>query len=88
MININSGQLLGQIIIWIQGNVDQEIEIHANTLLLAESVLDSMRLLLLISHFEEKLGMSIDEAALLPENFETPEKIASLFESMLAGKLA
>lgn len=57
---------------------DKTVEINAQTQLIAQNLLDSMDLLWLVSWLEDTYGVAIDPDLLVPENFETPTKVADL----------
>jgi acyl carrier protein len=46
--------------------------IEPNTALLRNGLLDSFALIELIGELEQKLGISLPDGALIPEDFETP----------------
>jgi len=83
MTRITSEQLLEKILEWINQVQGNKVEINASTLILSDSILDSMNLLLLITHVEEEYGIYINEEDLIPENFETPGKIVTLLQKSL-----
>jgi len=85
MTRITSEQLLEKILAWIIQVQGSKVEINASTPILSESILDSMNLLLLISHVEEEYGININEEDLIPENFETPGKIVTLLQKSLGN---
>jgi methoxymalonate biosynthesis acyl carrier protein len=51
--------------------------------LLTKGVVDSLRMLDLISFLEEKYRLKIDEDELMPENFESVEAITSFVEQRI-----
>jgi acyl carrier protein len=51
-----------------------------DTQLLADGVLDSLNLFLLISHVEDRLGIAIDPDDVMPENFATLDAVCTLLE--------
>ncbi len=51
--------------------------------LLAKDVIDSLRMLDLISFLEEKYRLKIDEDELMPENFESVEAITRFVEQRI-----
>lgn len=53
--------------------------------LLQEGVLDSLGLQMLVAHLEETFGLTIGDADLMPENFETIAAIAALVTRLKGG---
>jgi acyl carrier protein len=51
-------------------------KIDADTPLLQGGYVDSFGLVALIAEIEEKLGLSFDDSAFLPEDFESPRTLA------------
>jgi acyl carrier protein len=53
--------------------------------LLTKGVIDSLRMLDMISFLEEKYHLKIDEEELMPENFESVEAITRFVEQRIKG---
>jgi acyl carrier protein len=51
--------------------------------LLSQAIIDSMGLLLLTSHVEEKYGIAIDPEEIVPENFRNITALARFIEGKL-----
>jgi acyl carrier protein len=56
------------------------------TLLLDSGVLDSLSLLRLVVFLEERLGISLDDADLLPENFASVDAICAYLRAREPGR--
>lgn len=56
--------------------------IEGGTLLLEEGILDSFDMVNLVYELNEAFAVEIGPLELLPENFESPEKIDSLIQKM------
>jgi acyl carrier protein len=71
--------IIPALLTWLKDIVpDQTVELNDQTQLIAQNLLDSMDLLRLVSWLEDTYGVSIDPDLLVPENFETPTKVADL----------
>jgi acyl carrier protein len=60
------------------GTADQELDPDLS--LLEEGILDSLGLQQLITFLEQKFAISVDDADLMPENFESINAIAKLIK--------
>ncbi len=70
-----------EIIAWIRANClenDPDRYLSSETLLLDEGLLDSMHILGLVIYLEERTGSAVPLEEVVPENFETPDRIAAL----------
>jgi acyl carrier protein len=71
--------VLSRIIPWIQENTPEKgVTVTPTTDIIAENLLDSMDLLRLVSFLEETFGVALDPDQLVPDNFDSPTKIATL----------
>jgi acyl carrier protein len=75
---------LGRIVEIVAGFVGRTRGVPASSVspdthLLQEGLLDSFALVELIADLEQSLGVSLEEGALLPEDFDTPK---TLFERL------
>jgi acyl carrier protein len=52
--------------------------------LLSKGIIDSLRMLDLVSFLEEKFHLKIDEDELMPDNFESVEAIARFVEQRIS----
>ena len=57
-----------------------------DTSLIESGVVDSLGIMKLLQYLEDSFAIRIGDDELLPENFETPGKIASLVEQKLAAR--
>lgn len=57
-------------------------ELDPDLNLLAEGILDSLGLQMLIGHIEQSFGITIDDDALLPENFQSITAISELVSGL------
>lgn len=53
--------------------------------LLTNGVIDSLKMLDLISFIEEQFAMQVDEDEMMPDNFESVDAIVSFLESKTQG---
>ena len=75
----NNDEILSRILGWLREDIrEHTVEITPQTELIARNLLDSMDLLRLVSFLEETFSVSLDPDLLVPENFESPERIAAL----------
>jgi acyl carrier protein len=56
--------------------------------LLEGGILDSLSLLRLVVFLEERFGITVGEADLLPENFDTVDAICAYIQAMEPGRRA
>lgn len=66
---------------WIRKTVEPRlgsVEIHPETRLLENGMLDSLQLMDLVFHMEEVYGVPVPLENLTPENFATPMTIAAM----------
>jgi acyl carrier protein len=86
MAQTHNTEILSRILGWLQQEVrEPNADITPQTELIARNLLDSMDLLRLVSFLEESFDISLDPDLLVPENFETPERIAALVEQAAAS---
>lgn len=83
MNHVSDEELLEKITGWVRELQGSTVEVNASTCVLSESLLDSMKILTLISQMEDEYGITINEEELIPENFETPQKIVTLLQKSL-----
>ncbi len=73
----------GVVLDWIRENTahpDADQALSADTPLLDEGWLDSLRIVRLVSFVETRFNVAVDLEDLTPENFETVEHVATLIE--------
>jgi acyl carrier protein len=73
----------GVVLDWIRENTahpDADQALSADTALLDEGWLDSLRIVRLVSFVETRFDVAVELEDLTPENFETVEHIAALIE--------
>lgn len=73
------------VIDWIKENClknNRDMEVTAETSLLASNILDSIAFLSLVTFLEERFQVKIDEDDMMPDNFETPQTVMALVESL------
>jgi acyl carrier protein len=58
--------------------------VRDDTSLIESGIVDSLGIMKLLQYLEDSFEIRIGDEELLPENFETPGKIASLVEQKLA----
>ena len=58
-------------------------EVSDDTLLIEESIIDSLGIMKLLLFIEENYSIRIGDEELVPENFETPSAIASLLRTKI-----
>ena len=72
--------LLRELVAWLNERFAPEgPPIHADTLLFANGLLDSMRILELIAWTERAVGREIPDGAIRTDNFASAARIAELF---------
>jgi acyl carrier protein len=70
---------------WIKENClknNSDVDITADTSLLVSNILDSIAFLSLVTYLEGRFQVKIDEDDMSPENFETPQTVMSLVDSL------
>lgn len=68
-----------EIVLKILSESHPEFDFNSNGInLIEEGILDSFDIVTLISDFEDQLGISIAGTDVVPENFETVDRIISL----------
>ena len=72
--------VLDTIIAWLNGSTTNPPAhaVGSGTALIEQGILDSIEILNLVSFLEEQFGISLPIDEFVPENFQTPEAIASL----------
>jgi acyl carrier protein len=60
---------------------DRRSKIDPDKSLITSGIIDSLGLLRLISYLEDQFGLSIKDVEMVPENFETINKIQSFVNS-------
>lgn len=80
-------EILAKIIDWVRtskGDLDQKIEITADSELLSNGLIDSLDLLQLVAYIEDQFKVNVPPDALTPDNFSTPNAISNLIGQVKA----
>lgn len=78
--NARRQEFIGEMLGWLNAEVAPEgVEIHADTLLFASRLLDSLRILELIAFTEQTMGAVIPDSKIRMDNFQTVSRIATVF---------
>jgi len=82
--------ILDVIINWLNGSMTRPAacQVERDTQLIEQGVLDSIEILNLVSFIEERFSVFLPIEEFVPENFQTPETIASLVERLGPATLA
>lgn len=81
-------EILAKIIDWVRtnkGDLDQTIEITADSELLRDGLIDSLDLLQLVAYIEDQFKINLPPDALTPDNFSTPQAISNLIGQVRAS---
>lgn len=83
---LTADDVLAEMLPWLHAEItDNDTQIGPQTQVIADNLLDSMDLLRLVSHLENRFNISIDPNLIVPENFATPEVVASLIARIANG---
>jgi D-alanine--poly(phosphoribitol) ligase subunit 2 len=72
---------------WIRNNcpnVSPDTQLSSGTLLLEEVGLDSLEIVRLVNFVEDEFQISVDVEELVPENFETLDRVVAMVQRMRA----
>jgi len=72
---------------WIRNNclkASPDTELSGGTLLLEEVGLDSLEIVRLVNFVEDEFQISVDVEELVPENFETLDRVVAMVQRMRA----
>lgn len=61
---------------------NQNVDVHENSPLLEEKIIDSFDVVNLVYELNEAFSIEIGALELMPENFETPQAILKLVQTM------
>lgn len=67
---------------------DPELPLASDTSLLESGILDSLSLLRLVVFLEERFAITVGDADLLPQNFESIDAICAYLRARSAGRQA
>lgn len=86
MTTLTQDTILSALLPWLATIIhNKSIKLDAQTLLIAQNLIDSMDLLQMVTWAETNYGISIDPDSMTPENFETPQKFAELLIATQTG---
>ncbi len=66
---------------------DSGIDIAEDTSFLDKGIIDSTGVMELVSFLEETFGITMDDAEIIPDNFDSIEKLVTFVENKLAQKV-
>ena len=66
---------------------DSGIEIAEETSFLDKGIIDSTGVMELVSFLEETFGITMDDEEIIPDNFDSIEKLVTFVENKLAQKV-
>ena len=66
---------------------DSGIELAENTSFLDKGIIDSTGVMELVSFLEETFGITMDDEEIIPDNFDSIEKLVAFVENKFAQKV-
>lgn len=60
--------------------------LNAETRLMESGILDSLELMSLVTHVEQQYGFNLPEDEFVPENFETPRRVAEMVRRAMSRR--